>query len=111
MIDALISVTSRGIAAGQPIGSTVSSCRPMNSSASVAGEDARGRADGADATRADGAGELQAIELGAAFEQADDVAGVEGVAASGAVDERDGIDAQPDLQRRRRRRRPRARRA
>ena len=45
---------------------------------------------------ADGAGELQAIELGSAFEQADDVAGVEGVAAAGAVDERDGIGAQLD---------------
>ena len=54
-----------------------------------ASEDARGGADGADATCADGAGELQAVELGAAFEQADDVAGVEGVAAAGAVDERD----------------------
>ena len=61
----------------------------MKSSASAAGEDAGGRADGPDATGADGAGELQALELGAAFEQADDVAGVEGVAAAGAVDERD----------------------
>ena len=53
-----------------------------------AGEDAGGGADGADATGTDGAGELQAIELGSAFEQSDDIAGVEGIAAAGAVDER-----------------------
>ena len=41
-------------------------------------------------------GELQAVELGAAFEQADDVSGVEGVAAAGAVDERNGIGAELD---------------
>ena len=63
-----------------------------------AGEDARRGADGSDAACADGAGELQAVELGAAFEQADDIAGVEGVAAAGAVDERDGIGAELDAQ-------------
>ena len=51
------------------------------------GENAGGGADGPDAARADGAGELQAVELGPAFEQAGDVAGVESIAASGAVDE------------------------
>src|SRR5437763_887942 len=63
------------------------------------GEDARRGADGADATGADGAGELQAFELGEAVEQADDVTGVEGVTAAGAVDERDGVGAQPDPKR------------
>ena len=75
-----------------------------------AGEDAGRGADGADAACADGAGELQAVELGAAFEQADDVAGVEGVAATGAVDEGDGIGAELDREARPRPRRPRARR-
>ena len=61
-----------------------------------AGEDAGRGADGADATGTDGAGELQAVELGQAVEQAGDVAGVEGVAAAGAVDEGDRVGAQPD---------------
>ena len=69
-----------------------------------AGEDTRRGADGADATGPDGAGELQAVELGTAFEQADDVAGVEGVAAAGAVDERIGIGAELGREARRRRR-------
>ena len=72
-------------------------------------EDARRGADGAHAACPDGAGELQAVELGAAFEQADDVAGVEGVAAAGSVDERDGIGAELDAKRCPRPRRPRAR--
>ena len=63
---------------------------------SGAGEHAGRRADGAHAACPHGAGELQAVELGAAFEQADDVPGVEGVAAAGAVDERDGIGAELD---------------
>ena len=52
-----------------------------------AGEDPGGGADRADAACADGAGELQTVQLGKAFEQADDVTGIEGVAAAGAVDE------------------------
>ena len=63
-----------------------SSWRLTKASASLSGEDTFGRADGPDAARADGAGELQAIDLGAPFQQADDIAGVEGVAASRAVD-------------------------
>ena len=62
----------------------------MKASAS-AREDAGGGADGADAARARGAGELQAGEFVEAVEQAGDVAGVEGVAAAGAVDEGDGV--------------------
>ena len=38
------------------------------------------------------------VELGEAVEQAGDVAGVEGVAAAGAVDEGDGIRAQADAE-------------
>src|SRR4051812_12057028 len=60
------------------------------------GEDAGRGPDGTDAARPDGAGELQAIELGLAFEQARDVTGDEGVAAAGAVDVIDRIDPQPD---------------
>ena len=75
-----------------------------------AGEDAGRGADGADAARPDGAGELQAAELVEAVEQAGDVAGVEGVAAAGAVDEGDGIGAQADPEACRRRRPSRGRR-
>ena len=74
-----------------------------------AGEDAGGGADRAHAARPHGAGELQAVELGEAVEQAGDVAGVEGVAAAGAVDEVDRIGAEPDPDDRRRPRSPRAR--
>ena len=73
------------------------------------GEDAGGGADGADAACADGAGELQAVELGAAFEQADDVAGVEGVAAAGCRRRRRWDRCRAGRAGRRRPRRPRAR--
>src|SRR5437764_329319 len=59
-----------------------------------AGEDAGGGAHGADAAGADGAGELEAFELGEVVEQAGDVAGGEGVAPPRAVDERDRVGAQ-----------------
>ncbi len=62
------------------------------------GEDPGRGADRADATGADGAGELQAVELGEVVEQAGDVAGDEGIAAPGAVDEGDGIGAEADLE-------------
>ena len=41
--------------------------------------------------RADGARQLQTVQLGEAFEQADDVTGIEGIAAARAVDEVDRI--------------------
>src|SRR5262249_53001383 len=47
-----------------------------------AGEDPLGRADGADTACTDGAGQLEAVELRSVFQKPDDVAGVEGVAAS-----------------------------
>ena len=64
----------------------------------VAGEEAGGGADGADAARADGAGELEAAEFVEAGEDAGDVAGVEGVAAPRAVDEGDGVGPEPRLE-------------
>ena len=57
-------------------------------------EDAGGGADGSDATGADGAGQLQAFELGQPFDQAGDVAGVERVAPAGAVDVVDRVGPQ-----------------
>ena len=65
----------------------------------LAREDAFGRTHGADAARADGAGQLQAFDLGSVLEEAQDIAGVEGIAASRAIHVRDRIDPQADLQR------------
>src|SRR5262245_60424175 len=45
-------------------------------------EDAFGRPYGPDAARAHGAGELEALELGTALQQAQDVASIEGIAST-----------------------------
>ena len=71
-----------------------SSWRPMNSSASARVKTPAVVPTARTQLAPDGAGELQAFELGSAFEEADDVAGVEGVAAARAVDEGDGIGAE-----------------
>src|SRR5579883_182928 len=63
-----------------------------------AGEDPLGRAHRADATRPHGAGQLEAFDLGPAFQEPDDIAGIEGIAAPRAIDIRDGIGGQLHLQ-------------
>src|SRR5271157_49650 len=59
-------------------------------------EDPRGRSHGPHATGTHGACELQAVQLGSVFEQADDVAGVERVPAARSVHEIHGVSTDPE---------------
>lgn len=61
-------------------------------------EDPGSGADGSDATRPDGTGELQAVDLGKPFDQAGDVTGIERVAPSGAVNVVDRIGPEVGLE-------------
>ena len=68
----------------------------MNTAGLLAVEDPGGGPDGPDATGPDGAGELEAVEFVQPLDQAGDVAGVEGIAAAGAVNVGDRIGTQAD---------------